>query len=44
LQVDVHDQGEGGVEFPTDNPVILKKVQDKANRRGLGMFLINAQN
>ncbi|MDM8544560.1 hypothetical protein QUF90_26070 [Desulfococcaceae bacterium HSG9] len=31
-----------GGEFPTENPVILKKVQDKTNRRGWGMFLINA--
>ena len=40
LQVDVQDQGEGGVELPSEKPVILKKVQDKANRRGWGMFLI----
>ncbi|MDM8555841.1 hypothetical protein QUF75_14005 [Desulfococcaceae bacterium HSG7] len=32
-----------GVEFPTENPVILKKVQDKANRRGWGMFLITTE-
>lgn len=40
LQVDVQDQGEGGAEFPDEKPDITKRIQKKAKKSGLGMFLI----
>lgn len=40
LQVDVQDQGEGGAKFPLEKPDIHKKIQKRANKFGLGMFLI----
>lgn len=40
LRVEVQDQGEGGAKFPNEKPDIPKKIQKRANKSGLGMFLI----